>query len=217
MSSDSRRLSSDSPGPLRRRAPMFLLGVGLGGFVDGIVLHQLLQWHHMLSADHSPTTREGLSLNVVADGVFHVGAWALVVVAALLTYRQWNRGLTALPWLEQLGLVVMGWGVFNLVEGLVNHHLLGVHHVRDDLGAPLVWDLGFLLVSALLTLVGAGMVRKGARAEGPPTRRSTAQAPRTPVATTADAAITDAASTDAAAARDGRRTSSERSRTESPS
>ncbi|MCK1539441.1 DUF2243 domain-containing protein, partial [Bradyrhizobium sp. 176] len=26
-----------------------LLGLGLGGFFDGIVFHQLLQWHHMLS------------------------------------------------------------------------------------------------------------------------------------------------------------------------
>ena len=28
-----------------------LLGVGLGGFVDGIVFHQVLQWHHVLTAD----------------------------------------------------------------------------------------------------------------------------------------------------------------------
>ncbi|HSU48308.1 MAG TPA: DUF2243 domain-containing protein [Arthrobacter sp.] len=30
-------------------APPFLLGMGLGGFVDGILLHQLFQWHHMLT------------------------------------------------------------------------------------------------------------------------------------------------------------------------
>src|SRR5688500_5971320 len=24
-------------------------GVGVGGFVDGILLHQILQWHHMVS------------------------------------------------------------------------------------------------------------------------------------------------------------------------
>jgi uncharacterized membrane protein len=36
------------------KAPAFLLGIGLGGFVDGIVLHQVLQWHHMLTdtGDH---------------------------------------------------------------------------------------------------------------------------------------------------------------------
>jgi uncharacterized membrane protein len=31
-------------------APALLLGIGLGGFVDGIVLHQIRQWYHMLNA-----------------------------------------------------------------------------------------------------------------------------------------------------------------------
>ena len=26
-----------------------LFGLGLGGFFDDIVMHQVLQWHHMLS------------------------------------------------------------------------------------------------------------------------------------------------------------------------
>jgi len=47
-----------------------------------------------------------------------------------------------------------------LVEGLVDHHLLGVHHVRDDLGAPLGWDLGFLAFGALLVVVGAVLMAK---------------------------------------------------------
>jgi len=51
-------------------------------------------------------------------------------------------------------------GGFNLVEGLVDHHLLGVHHVRDDLGAPLGWDLGFLAFGALLVVVGAVLMAK---------------------------------------------------------
>lgn len=34
-----------------------LLGLGLGGFFDGIILHQVLQWHHMLtSAGFPPNT-----------------------------------------------------------------------------------------------------------------------------------------------------------------
>src|SRR3954469_25653290 len=32
------------------------LGIGLGGFVDGIVFRQLLQAHHMLSARREPTS-----------------------------------------------------------------------------------------------------------------------------------------------------------------
>jgi uncharacterized membrane protein len=32
------------------RAPGIVLRIGLGGFVDGIVLHQILQSHHMLTS-----------------------------------------------------------------------------------------------------------------------------------------------------------------------
>ncbi len=59
-------------------------------------------------------------------------------------------GRLAPNWKFHLGLLLAGWGAFNVVEGLVNHQLLGVHHVRDDKGAPLSWDLGFLAFGALL-------------------------------------------------------------------
>ena len=57
----------------RPRAPGILLGIGLGGFVDGIVLHQILQWHHMLTSegDYPPTTVAGLETNTLWDGLFH--------------------------------------------------------------------------------------------------------------------------------------------------
>jgi uncharacterized membrane protein len=63
----------------------------------------------------------------------------------------------------------VGWGAFNRVEGLVNHQLLGVHHVRDDLGAPLGWDLGFLAFGLLLVLGGYAL-RRPTRAERPSLR-----------------------------------------------
>ena len=31
------------------------LGLGLGGFFDGIVLHQILQWHHMATSAGYPS------------------------------------------------------------------------------------------------------------------------------------------------------------------
>jgi uncharacterized membrane protein len=31
-----------------------LLGLGLGGFFDGIIWHQVLQWHHMLTSAGYP-------------------------------------------------------------------------------------------------------------------------------------------------------------------
>lgn len=55
--------------------------MGLGGFLDGIVLHQILQWHHMLShTDDYPTnTVAGLEMNTLADGLFHVLAYVFTV------------------------------------------------------------------------------------------------------------------------------------------
>ena len=147
------------------RAPAILLGAGLGGFLDGIVLHQVLQWHHLLTdtGDHPATTVEGLEANTLADGLFHLGAWGFVAAGLLLSVRAWQRGDLAPPWRLHLGLMLVGWGAFNLVEGLVDHQLLGIHHVRDDLGGPLAWDLGFLALGALLVGAGLALVRSSAR------------------------------------------------------
>lgn len=150
------------------RAAGLLYGLGVGGFVDGIVLHQVLQWHHMVSdVDAYPTsTLAGLEANTLADGFFHTATLLFLLVASVLTVRAWQQGRFAPTWRFQLGLVVAGWGVFNLLDGVVDHQVLGVHHVRDDLGGPLSWDLGFLAVSALLLVGGTLVHRSGARALG---------------------------------------------------
>ena len=138
------------------RAAGLLYGIGLGGFLDGIVLHQLLQWHHLVSdvGDYPVTTVGGLEVNTLADGFFHLGTWLCVVGASVVTLAHWQQARLAPSWRFHLGGVLVGWGAFNLVEGLVDHHLLGIHHVRDDLGGPLSWDLGFLAFGAVLVLAG---------------------------------------------------------------
>lgn len=143
------------------RLPTLLIGIGLGGFVDGIVIHQLLQWHHMVSDTdgHSTSTVAGLETNTFADGLFHAAAWICVLVGVALAIRAWRIGRPAARWPTQVGLLVIGWGAFNIVEGLVDHHILEIHHVRDDLGGPLSWDLGFLGISALLVLAGWALIR----------------------------------------------------------
>jgi uncharacterized membrane protein len=141
--------------------PSLLLGVGLGGFIDGIVLHQILQWHHLLTAEGccSSTTVGGLEDNTLADGFFHLATWVAVLAGTIAATRAWQRGELAPPWRVHFGGLLLGWGAFNVIEGLIDHQLLGIHHVRDDLGAPLGWDLGFLAFGALLCAAGYALAQ----------------------------------------------------------
>jgi len=139
-----------------------LLGAGLGGFVDGIVLHQLLQWHHIASSAGVPVdTVDGLQMNTRLDGLFHAATWILTVLGVALLWRGARNG-SRLSWTRMIGGVLMGFGLFNLIEGLVNHQLLGLHHVNET--APpeqwLTWDLGFLASGAVLLAAGYAISRK---------------------------------------------------------
>ena len=140
-----------------------LYGLGFGGFIDGIVLHQIFQWHHMVSHEESMKTVAGLEVNTLADGLFHVATWFLVLAGSITAITAWRAGRLAPNWRFHFGLVIAGWGIFNVVEGLVDHQILGVHHVRDDLGGPLSWDLGFLAFGVLLVVGGWLLHRQGLR------------------------------------------------------
>lgn len=152
-------------------APGLLLGIGLGGFVDGIVLHQILQWHHMLShTERFPTTTlAGLRGNTVADGLFHAVAWG-AVVAGLVLLAGRVRGRPGWSRTDLAGLVVAGWGLFNLVEGVIDHHLLQVHHVREGANA-LAYDIAFLIFGVLLLAAGWLVHRRAVSASLPATAR----------------------------------------------
>jgi uncharacterized membrane protein len=151
------------------KAPGLLMGMGLGGFVDGIILHQILQWHHLLTdqGDFPIDTLHGLEGNTMADGLFHAATWVCVLAGMIVTMHAWQEGKLAPPWRSHLGMLLVGWGAFNVVEGLIDHQLLGIHHVRDDLGGPLAWDIGFLVFGALLVGLGVALSRPG---EGSPGR-----------------------------------------------
>ena len=81
-----------------------------------------------------------------------------------MTLDAWQGRKLAPPWRSHIGMLMVGWGGFNLVEGVVDHQVLGIHHVRDDLGGPLSWDIGFLVVGALLVGAGFALSRSGAHA-----------------------------------------------------
>lgn len=164
------RKTTEGTSPASLRSPGILLGVGLGGFVDGILLHQLLQWHHMLTSTdtdnigvkfYSPHTVSGLEMNTVWDGIFHVVCWlsvltGLAVLYSRVTHQRRQVWTSRVLW----GWVLVGWGLFNLVEGIIDHQILGIHHVREG-PHRIWWDVGFLLLGGVLIAVGHLLQRGG--------------------------------------------------------
>lgn len=148
-----------------------LLGVGLGGFIDGILLHQLLQWHNMLSSKIPPDDLVSMKINMLWDGLFHMFTWLMVAIGLALLWRAGRR--PEVPWVTRtfVGSLLLGWGLFNFVEGVIDHQILGIHHVHPGAG-ELAWDLGFLASGLVFMLVGGLLIRAGRRAPPPVPARS---------------------------------------------
>ena len=142
-------------------APGLLLGVGLGGFLDGIVLHQLLRWHHLISSTEkgSLETVAGLDNNTLADGVFHAATWLVTALVVWLLARNLSRGRVTVG-RELVGWLILGWGAFNVADELLFHAVLDLHHVREGEN-ELAYDMGFSAIALLQLVVGYVLVRSG--------------------------------------------------------
>lgn len=155
-----------------RRFPVsagILFGLGLGGFFDGIILHQILQWHHMVtSAGYPADSVENLEINTLLDGFFHASTYIFVALGLFMLWRTAHR--SHLWWSGKMlvGTMLMGFGIFNLVEGIVNHHLLGLHHVNETVPRDqwIYWDIGFLIWGAAM-LVGGWVLFKSGKQDSP--------------------------------------------------
>lgn len=149
------------------------LGLGLGGFFDGIIFQQTLQWHSALTSSSYPTTgaaypitsMESLGINTLWDSTFHMSTYVFVIVGLVLL---WQTSLRArLYWSGRLlaGALLMGFGIFNLVEGLLNHHLLGLHHFNETVPHSqwIFWDMAYLLWGAAMLVGGWFLYKSDAR------------------------------------------------------
>jgi hypothetical protein len=65
--------------------PAVLVGIGLAGSLDEIVLHQLLRWHHFYD-------RGSQAAGLIADGIFHLGSTAALAFGPVLLVRRWRTG-----------------------------------------------------------------------------------------------------------------------------
>lgn len=156
---------AEQGGPADLIAAGLFLGIGLGGFVDGIGIHQILQWHNMLSSRIPPVTLVAMKYNMIWDGLFHALTWTMTAIGVALLFRAGRR---AAPRSGRvlLGAMLAGWGLFNVVEGVIDHELLGVHHVHPG-DHQLAWDLGFLILGAALMSIGATLIRSRGRPPRP--------------------------------------------------
>ncbi|SDH26968.1 Uncharacterized membrane protein [Alteribacillus persepolensis] len=125
----------------------FLMGFGTLGALDGIIFHQLLQWHSVVME----TTRQG---QIMSDGFFHLAVTITLIGGGLVLWiagkpTDVTRGVQLL-----IGSFLIGGGVFNLLEGIINHHLLQIHRVKPGDPNALLYDLGFLAIGLGLFLAG---------------------------------------------------------------
>lgn len=140
------------------------LGLGMGGFFDGIILHQVLQWHHMVtSAGYPADSVANLQFNTLLDGLFHATTYIFVAIGLGLLWRAARQRHEHWSSKMLIGALLIGFGSFNLIEGIIDHQLLGLHHVNET--APpaqwIYWDLGFLAWGAFMVVGGWLLLRMG--------------------------------------------------------
>ncbi|HYO83729.1 MAG TPA: DUF2243 domain-containing protein [Bryobacteraceae bacterium] len=141
-----------------------LLGIGMGGFLDGIVFHQILQLHNMLTGIRPKVTLADAEINMFWDGLFHALTWLMTAFGIMTLFKAGGR--SDVPWSGKalFGSMLMGWGGFNFVEGLIDHNILGIHHVVESAGLS-IFDHLFLASGVLLVLAGwtqtRGILRRG--------------------------------------------------------
>ena len=145
----------------------FLLGFALGGFFDGILLHQVLQWHHLLSNVEAAALQD-LRAQVLADGLFHVLMYVLAAIALVLLWKRRVEYAAAGADVQLWSLALVGFGTWHIVDSIVSHWVLGIHRIRVDSPNPLFWDLLWFFVFGVVPAVAGWLLRR--RGPGAPGR-----------------------------------------------
>jgi uncharacterized membrane protein len=143
--------------PQALRIPAFLLGFALGGFFDGILFHQVLQWHHLLSL-WAPA--ETLEFQVLWDGMFHAAHYAIAAVGLWLLWRRRRAAAEAGAGRVLAGWAWLGFGVWHLLDVVLNHWILAMHRARIGVENPLAWDMIFVALGIAGLAIGWLVLRR---------------------------------------------------------
>jgi uncharacterized membrane protein len=131
-----------------------MLGVGLMAALDTVLFHQILQWHNFYAHtnDH---------WRIVSDGLLHFATTTLLFLGAL---RLWDDR-AVLRGTEQgrafAGVIVLGMGAFQLFDGTIDHLLLQLHPVRENVSPIWPYDLAWNAAALLMIVVGWLLWRSG--------------------------------------------------------
>lgn len=161
---NEKRVLKMRSGPLI--AAGLLLGMGLGGFLDGIILHQVLQWHQMISNVVVPDTLLKKEINMFWDGIFHLFTWSMTVIGLVLLWKLFfKKDVIISSWIFA-GSLIMGWGIFNALDSIFNHYIFQLHNVREQTENPQLYNLMFLLFSVILLFTGWLLISSGKGMQG---------------------------------------------------
>ncbi|TDM02254.1 DUF2243 domain-containing protein [Macrococcus carouselicus] len=128
----------------------FIFGVGLAGFIDEIVFHQFLQWHHF----YDQMTKE---IGLLSDGVLNAMCGFFIIFGLFLLADARRKYPT--DWVFWIGRVLMGMGSFQVYDGIINHKVLKMHQIRyvDNV---LTYDIIWMIAGLSLIVMGYLMSRR---------------------------------------------------------
>ncbi|RIX50201.1 DUF2243 domain-containing protein [Paenibacillus nanensis] len=121
-----------------------LIGLGLVAFIDEAVFHQLLHWHHFFD-------KSTLAIGLISDGLFHAFSWfssigGMFLLAELRTSNVWKPQ-------RWVGGVLLGGGLFQLYDGIIQHKLMQLHQIRY-VKHVFVYDLLWNVIAAAMIVLG---------------------------------------------------------------
>ncbi|MEB7754446.1 DUF2243 domain-containing protein [Staphylococcus pseudoxylosus] len=121
-----------------------LFGLGVAAFIDEVVFHQLLAWHHFYD-------KSSMAIGLVSDGLFHAFSWFATVASLFLLADVKRRNSF---WIKRwISGMLLGLGFFQLYDGLIQHKLFRIHQIRYKVNV-LPYDIAWNAVAIIVLIVG---------------------------------------------------------------
>lgn len=132
----------------RNKLSGILFGIGFAAFIDEMIFHQLLRWHHFY--DRSTT-----EIGLISDGLFHAFSW-FATIGGLFLFADLRRRNAFIPkvwW----GSILLGAGAFQLYDGTIQHKWMRIHQIRyvDNV---YIYDLVWNITAIIMIIAGIALI-----------------------------------------------------------